>query len=130
MYLRFAIARKDEESGRGVGIFHAARDLREDGDVEPWEASRLEEIRDWFNRHLERPDRFSSSKNAYYGKPSRGIAWFKDTATEHIENIREMISILERHGVIVNTFCTARIGYVVYEDDFQVVAEPFTDTIC
>src|ERR1700712_5319789 len=113
-----------------MGIFQATRDLREDGELELWEADLLEELRDWFNDHLERPDRFSASKNAYYGKPSRGVAWFKDTATVHIENIRQMISILERHGVIVHTFRAERIGYVVYEDEFQIVAEPFADTLC
>jgi hypothetical protein len=35
---------------------------------------------------------------------------------------------LEREGHQVAMIRESRIGYVVYEDDFQVVAEPFTET--
>lgn len=57
---------------------------------------------------------------------SRGISWFKDTAHVHIANIREMASILQRHGIPVTMLKAKRIGYVVYE--YQSVAEPFSDT--
>jgi hypothetical protein len=130
MYLRFAIARKDEDSGRGLGIFHAAGDLRDYGDLEMWEANLLADIREWFNQHLEKPDRFTASKPPFYRKQPKAIAWFKDTAVDHIGKVREMISILERHGVNVATYRTDRVGYVVYEDEFQIVAEPFTDVLC
>lgn len=36
-----------------------------------------------------------------------------------------MAAILEEYGVPTRTLTTERPGYVVYEDDFQVVAEPF-----
>jgi len=39
-----------------------------------------------------------------------------------------MIAILENHGVHVRTIKTVRPGYVVYEDEFQVVAAPFADS--
>ena len=39
-----------------------------------------------------------------------------------------MISILETQGVVVEVIETQRPGYVVYEDEFQIVAEPFADT--
>jgi hypothetical protein len=130
MYLRFSIERRDEDSGRGLGIFHAAGELRDHGSLEEWEANSLWELRDWFNNHLDKPDRFTASKPPFYRKQSKGIAWFKDTATEHIARIREMVTILERHGITVHTFRTERVGYVVYEDEFQIVAEPFSDVIC
>lgn len=130
MYLRFAIERRDEDSGRGLGIFHAAGELRDHGVLEDWEATELGEIRDWFNEHLEKPDRFTASKPPFYRKQARAIAWFKDTAGEHIERVRQMATILERHGVVVHTYRADRVGYIVYEDEFQIVAEPFSDVIC
>ena len=40
----------------------------------------------------------------------------------------QLVALLERNGVRILALRTKRPGYVVYEDDFQVVAEPFTDT--
>jgi hypothetical protein len=39
-----------------------------------------------------------------------------------------MVAILENHDIWVETLITARPGYVVYKDEFQVVAEPFSDS--
>ena len=55
------------------------------------------------------------------------MCWFKPSATQHIARIREMVCILEQHGVFVHVFKTDRPGYIVYEDEFQIVAEPFAD---
>ena len=35
------------------------------------------------------------------------------------------MAILQNHGVFVDMLKTDRVGYVVYEDKFQVVTEPF-----
>jgi hypothetical protein len=40
----------------------------------------------------------------------------------------ELKRILEDNGHVVSTIQEERIGYVVYEDVTQVVAEPFADT--
>ena len=85
---------------------------------------------EWFNTHLEKPTRFTASNPPYYRKKSRAISWFKDTAHEHIGHIREMVAILENHGVSVRMLKADRVGYVVYEDDYQIVAEPFSDVQC
>jgi hypothetical protein len=36
-----------------------------------------------------------------------------------------MAGILERNGICVKKIRTDRPGYVIYEDEWQVVAEPF-----
>jgi hypothetical protein len=38
-----------------------------------------------------------------------------------------MVVILESYGINIRVFKTARPGYIVYEDDFQIVAEPTAD---
>jgi hypothetical protein len=130
MYLRFAIAAIDEDSHRQLGIFHAAGNLRDSGKLYEHEANSLYELREWFNENLEKPTRFTASKPPFYRKQPKAIAWFKDTAVLHIEKIREMAGILENHGIVVDVFKAERVGYVVYEDEYQIVAEPFSDTIC
>lgn len=87
-------------------------------------------MRDWFDENLKKPDRFTASKPPFYRKQSKAISWFKDTAKDHIERIRQMIEILERHGIVIHTYRAERVGYIVYEDEFQIVAEPFSDVVC
>jgi hypothetical protein len=36
--------------------------------------------------------------------------------------------ILEEHGIPAEVIETERPGYVVYEDEFQLIAEPFAET--
>jgi len=38
-----------------------------------------------------------------------------------------LIALLDNHGVRVEMIKTTRPGYVIYEDNFQIVAVPFTD---
>ena len=42
--------------------------------------------------------------------------------------MHEIKAVLERYGHSVVMVSELRIGYVVYDDRFQVVAEPFWDT--
>ena len=52
------------------------------------------------------------------------LGWFKTDAREHISRIWEMVEILERNGIYVKKIRTDKPGYVIYEDDWQLVAEP------
>jgi hypothetical protein len=130
MYIRFAVSKIDDDSGRGAGIFQAAFDLESSGLLYPGEWEALHFTRMWFNENLERPSRFTNSKPPYYRKPSKAICWFKDSACEHIARARILIEIVRNHDVEVRTLITGRVGYVVYEDLYQVAAEPFADTKC
>ena len=130
MYIRFIIDLRDPDSERYTGIFHAASELRDNGELEEWEQHELQNIRDWFNDHLDRPTNFSRTKLYSVSTKKRGISWFKDTANDHISKAQEMAKILGRHGIPVVMLKTERVGYVVYEDRFQIVAEPFADVAC
>jgi len=39
----------------------------------------------------------------------------------------EMAGLLEDYGVFIQVLTSSRPGYLVYEDDFQIVAEPFSN---
>jgi hypothetical protein len=127
MYLRFVVAKKDQPSVRELGIFQAFLHLRNGGELYPYEEEQLDLIRRWFNEHLERPTRFSASKPPFYRKPHRAICWFKDSAREHLDWAWWMAAILENHQIPVKMLKAERVGYVVYEDENQIVAQPFAE---
>jgi hypothetical protein len=130
MYLRFVVADIDEDSERALGVFHAVRYLRDAGKLYPYEEDQHDMVRWWFNKNLGKPTRFTASKPPFYRKKNKAICWFKHTASEHLARVRELAAILDNHGVPVRTLKAKRVGYVVYEDEYQIVAEPFADTEC
>jgi len=125
MYLRFVVSEIDEDSLKGLGVFHAVGDLRRAGKLHPHEEEQHDLIREWFNENLNKPTRFTASKPPFYRKKSKAISWFKHTAHEHLDRVRVLVAILQEHGVSVRMIKTHRVGYVVYEDKYQIVAEPF-----
>ena len=126
MYLRFVVAEIHPKSGKELGVFHAVGYLHDDGKLALHEEEQYDEIRKWFDAHLKEPTKFTTSKPPFYRKQSRAISWFKDTADEHVDRIRLLVEILRNHGVSVQMLKTERVGYVVYEDEYQIVAEAFT----
>lgn len=118
-YVRFVIGRKDEDSQVEQGIFQAAALALEWRDITGSDADALNELRAWFSENLEKPTSFGRDSLRL------GICWFKTGATEHIARIWEMVSILERSGIYVKKIRTDKPGYVIYEDEWQLVAEPF-----
>jgi hypothetical protein len=102
--------------------------LQEDGSLSKAEDAAIEALRQWFNRHLAQPAKFTRSKSKAQDKKYKALSWFKDSAVEHLRKIREAAEILEAHGVNVRMITCERPGYIVYEDRYQIVAEPFADT--
>lgn len=116
----------DENSNEPAGLFLVASWVRDRQQASQTELDRLKHIREWFNEHLERPQRFNRSRRP--NRSNKAISWFKDTAREHIQLAREMATIVSAAGYYIREVRTERPGYVVYEDAFQVVAEPFSET--
>jgi hypothetical protein len=128
-FIRFVLAKDDPDSGVEEGVFRLAYRLRDDSEVSAQDRQTLTEILDWFETHLPSPARFNrTTSKGFYRRATRGIAWFRDTATDCAARMHQLRDILEAHGHHVSMIRETRIGYVVYEDDFQVVAEPFADT--
>ncbi len=130
MYLRFVVPDIDEDSERMLGVFHAVWNLRDRGLLYPYEEEEHDELRYWFNTYLDRPTRFTAAKRPHYRKKRKAICWFRDSAQTHIWQMWGFVAILHDHGVTVLMLKAERVGYVVYEDRYQVVAEPFADTRC
>jgi hypothetical protein len=79
---------------------------------------------DWFNEHLKAPFRYRLRAPS---RARRAICWFKPSAREHLSRAWQMAAILERNDVFVRTIKVERTGYVLYEDEAQILAEPFAD---
>jgi hypothetical protein len=123
MYVRFVTTRQHPDTGVQMGIFQTSRLLPPVGLVADWDEARVADIKEWFNKHLEKPARVARSRrpNGHHA----AISWFKASAHEHIARARELAALLEQYGVPTRMLTTERPGYVVYEDAFQIAAEPF-----
>lgn len=126
MYIRFVVNELDSDSHKRLGIFHAIRYLRDDGELTHQEEDKINKVMDWFADNLDKPSRLSkSSKNHTTNK---AITWFKHTANIHINKMWEIVSVLRSHGISVDVIKTEKPGYIVYEDQHQVAAEAFKET--
>ncbi len=72
------------------------------------------------------PKRFQRSTKPH--RESKGIYWFKTDADDCIRHVRYLGYLVADHNVVVRELTTDRPGYIIYEDNYQVVAEPFADT--
>ncbi len=121
MFLRFAWWEMDEASRVPEGIFCAAFRLLESEGLSEFDRSYLRGLMDWFNDNLDAP-------HTLY-MPARiggraGVCWFKPTAREHIAKAFEMSHVLGWNGIFIRMLKAERIGYIVYADEYQVVAAP------
>jgi hypothetical protein len=126
MFLRFVIAKQDEQSGRRQGLFYASYELEERGDLSPTDLAAFDEIHAWFAKNMSEPTTASLSSRPH--SKAQAISWFKESATVHLSKMRMLQVLVEQHGIWAEVLRTAKPGYVVYEDDHQVLAYPFADT--
>jgi len=128
-YVRFILSESDPDSGVSEGILQGAYRLRSAKDIGVHDRRILDELLEWFDRNLARPRRFNTSTSkGYYRRTPRGISWLRDSASHHIAKMRAIANVLQEHSCRVRMITSRRIGYIVYEDEHQVVAEPFADT--
>ncbi len=128
MYLRFVLNEIDEESCRRVGVFQGSSRVQRDFAMSSELNAQIEDLFGWFNVNLVVPRRFSRSRRPLAA--GRAICWFRDSADAHIDKIRELVCALEEGGAAVSMIWETKLGYITYEDEYQVVAVPFRDTAC
>ena len=116
MYLRFATRLIDEDSHKQKGVFVAAYELLDSGDLSRDEWQRVKEILNWFEKHVPAPPKHFNR--------SRAIFWFKSEAKEGLHQIWDLIAILRQHGHFVEVLKCRRLANVCYRDDLQVAAYP------
>jgi hypothetical protein len=128
-FVRFVVAERDPGTGLELGVFQVAYRLRDRPDLPESDRAVLRDTLAWFEKNLAEPARLNRTRSkGYERRQTRGIAWFRDTATEHIAHAQRLCAVLEVYGYHVAMLREERLGYVVYEDEHQVIAEPFADT--
>jgi hypothetical protein len=129
MILRFVTEPRLLSSGARKGVLATAYDLKRGGQVSSADERLLISLLDWFEQQLPVPTRFSRTRSqAHYRRTTTGIARFKSSATIHLEKMRELVELLDRYDIRTEIVKSERPGYVVYEYEYQVIAEPFRDT--
>ena len=96
----------------------AAYRLRDEGDIPPYQREELRNQLLWFENNLPAPDALEHSRN------KTAISWFKSQSKDCISRVWSVVHILEENGIAINKITTERPGYVIYEDEWQIVAHP------
>jgi hypothetical protein len=119
MYIRFVVGADYENHRWLTGVITEAKSLRECGELLDFEVERLREINDWLKDNLPVPP-FSTDYRLL-----KGSCWFKSQAGDAIEKIWEIVALLKQHDIPVRMLRSTMPGKILYEDDFQIVAEEY-----
>ena len=121
MYLRFVVGSDTDDHRLLTGVIAEARLLRDDELLHDYEDSWLEEQFNWFNKHVPVPPYAKSDW------PSGCSAWFKnnEVAAEAIKRMWGFVNLLRENGKQVRVLKSRKPGYILFEDEFQVVVTEF-----
>ena len=90
-FIRFVLSKPHPDSGVEDGLFRLAYKLRDNPAVDVRDRCLLTETLAWFEKHLPKPERFNrSSSKGYYRRNTKGIAWFRDTATDRVAKMHKI----------------------------------------
>jgi hypothetical protein len=117
MYIRFVVGSESDSPRIQSGLFTEVSYLKKKGLLESYQVSIVNSTFEYFNKNLPCPP--YKKKNWSID----AISWFKDTATEYIDKMRELVVILEENNLIVRVLITDKPGMILYEDEYQVVAQ-------
>jgi len=111
------------------GFFQAAYALKKHPQTDKFTHDHISSLIEWIEYNLDAPPRFNRTKSRNHSRlHTAGLSWFKSSATEHLEKAHELATLLVQHGYGIEVLKTLRPGYIIYEDEVQIVAEPFADT--
>jgi hypothetical protein len=126
MFIRFISGEIDEDSHVSAGLFRAAYKLLNEIRLPEYQYYALREPMDWFDAHLESP-------YDYRLEPARladqSLCWFRAGAKEHLRRAWEMVAIMEEHDIFIRMVKCHCPGYILYEDEAQVLAFPNADIL-
>ncbi|MDQ0465068.1 hypothetical protein QO010_002852 [Caulobacter ginsengisoli] len=118
VFVRFVCFELVEGQRSRLGLFQAIRTARESDHASGWALAEVEDAITWFNENLEAPKHFSRKGG------QSALSWFKPAAEEHIRRMHGLKAALEDCGIHVEVLTTREPGFVLYEDEHQIAAEP------
>jgi len=117
VYIRFVVGSDSDSPRTQSGLFTEAEYLRKKGLLESYQEKIVKDIFKFFNDNLPCPP-YNKKKWSI-----DAISWFKDTAGEYIDRMRDLAIILEENNLIVRVLKTDKPGMILYEDEFQIVSQ-------
>lgn len=125
--LRFVAHSVHPPFGHRSGVLKIAYELRKTlPPATPGLADVMDQLK-WFEANLAIPTRFTTSRHPRAKETA--ISWVKSGAREHVQRLRLLADLVEEIGqVAIEQIRTDRPGYIVFEDDHQIVALPYADT--
>ena len=129
-FVRFVVPSwTHRESQAPIGVIGAAYELLRQDTVSHELRAELGAWIEWFEQNMPVPDRFNRTKSkGWYRRETRGISWLRTSAAEHLAAMEKLAACITRCGHETAEIRSERVGYLVYEDELQVIAEPFRDT--
>jgi len=121
-YIRFVCFQSIGRQRSRLGLFKAIDEAVVSEHAPGWAIVEARELSAWFNANLAIPKQFSVGGQKGYGQP--GLSWFKPVAVEHIRRMHRLKVALEECGIHVEVLTTRAPGLIVWQDQFQIVAEP------
>ncbi|MFO1017829.1 MAG: hypothetical protein U1E03_09550 [Hyphomonadaceae bacterium] len=128
--IRFVVHRKHWRSGQRSGLFQALTEILEDESAAQLRPAILD-LSKWFDANLRSPFRNSTRQSQPDWKiepQSRSISWIKVASNEHLSRLFQLRALVEQAGWQVDELRTTKPERVLYEDEHQIVAIPFSDT--
>jgi hypothetical protein len=117
------------ESQAPIGVIGAAYELLRQDATSHELRMELEHWIEWFEENLPVPDRFNRTKSkGWYRRETRGIAWLRTSAADHLAAMADLAACIAKCGHATAEVRSERVGYVIYQDEFQLIAEAFRDT--
>ncbi len=120
-YIKF-IALLFDDDNQETGFLTAAHHLFDEGILEQNIHDDLELKLDWIEKNLPKRPNFPQDQDILISP----MSWLKETATEHVSMMRSIQEVLEENDILVEVLEVEHPGRIIYEDDWQIVAIPFT----
>lgn len=122
MFVRFVVGADSDNQARLMGVLAESQELMNRGELFDHETRSLVDALAWFNEHLPVPPFRAMQRSGKWTE--RAVCWFRPEAREAIQHVWDVVAILREHGTPVRLLATDRPGRILFEDLFQIVAEP------
>lgn len=121
-YIKF-IALLFDDDNQETGFLTAAHHLFDEGILEQNTHDELGLKLDWIEKNLPKRPNFPQDQDILISP----MSWLKQSAAEHISMMQSIQEVLEENDILVEVLEVEHPGKIIYEDEWQIVAIPFTE---